>query len=229
MVEVMQVLYPPDIVLIDEPYRKLRTEGDKWLYIYNHINAGKETSDWIAMYVPDFSGRITTIAFSTVGVGTASVAEITVSLYKGEWDEGIQVFSETKPLQSPIVRFDVGNIALNDFSIVISVRLRASAGEAYWHISAPIVYYEPSEVPPELTITDVYLDKTTISEGESVTVYADVSNAASTDRTASLQVSVDGHVIDTVTITVPARSTKTFSYTITALTVGMHEICVDLV
>jgi len=226
MAEVMQVLYPPDKVLIDEPYRKMRTSTDgKWLSLYNHINAGRETSGLIEMYVGDFSGRITTIAFSTVGVGTASVAEIGVSLFKRGWKV---FFDEIKPLQSPIVTFEVGGIALNDFSILVTVRLRASADKVFWHISAPIVYYEPIEVPPELTITDVYLDKTTISEGESVTVYADVSNAASTDRAANLQVSVDGQVIDTVSVTVPARSTKTVSYTLTGLTRGTHEICVEL-
>ncbi|MEF8813604.1 MAG: CARDB domain-containing protein [Halovenus sp.] len=83
------------------------------------------------------------------------------------------------------------------------------------------------EQPASFTITGTSLNSSTITEGESVTVSADVENTGDRDGDFTADLVVDGSAVQTTTVTVAAGTTETVSFTETFDTAGDYAIDVN--
>jgi len=86
----------------------------------------------------------------------------------------------------------------------------------------------PPVEKPQLSVTDLRVDKTTITKGESVTVTATISNSGNADGTCVAELLIDGLLVTGKKITVPARSSVKVSFRVEDLRTGSHRVCVRI-
>jgi subtilisin family serine protease len=83
------------------------------------------------------------------------------------------------------------------------------------------------EQPATFGITATSLSSSTITEGESVTVSADVENTGDRDGTFTAELQEDGTTVATTDVTVAAGSTETVTFTRTYDTAGSYDLAVS--
>ena len=101
-------------------------------------------------------------------------------------------------------------------------------GHGIIDVPAAIEYLKgDSEPEPSFSVTDASLDTSTILEGESVTVSADVENSGDADGTFTAELQEDGTTVATTDVTVAAGSTETVTFTRTYDTAGSYDLAVS--
>jgi len=82
---------------------------------------------------------------------------------------------------------------------------------------------------PEISVRDVRVEPASPTTEDTVTVYATLVNTGNADGNAVVEISLNGEVLQTANIPVPAGGSQSITYEIGKLPAGAHEICVDVV
>jgi len=85
----------------------------------------------------------------------------------------------------------------------------------------------PHEIP-KFEITDMRVDKTTITEGETLDVQVWVKNTGNAGGTATVKLKVDGVEKARRGVYIPAGAQSYVSFHISGLSVGTHTICAEV-
>ena len=95
-------------------------------------------------------------------------------------------------------------------------------------VPAAIEYLKSGSDPePDFAVVGASLSESTILEGESVTVSADVENSGDADGTFTAELQEDGTTVTTTDVTVAAGSTETVTFTRTYDTAGSYDLAVS--
>ena len=81
---------------------------------------------------------------------------------------------------------------------------------------------------PSFSITDIRADKTTITEGESVTVTVTVANTGNAGGNVEVGLYVDGRFVKGQYVYISAGSSRTIEFSVSGLTAGTHTICAKI-
>ena len=83
--------------------------------------------------------------------------------------------------------------------------------------------------PAKISVSNVRAEPTEPTTLDQITVHATLVNSGEVTGSAEVQLTVDGKIVRTDSVTIGAGESKTVTYTLAPLTAGYHRICVDVV
>jgi hypothetical protein len=85
----------------------------------------------------------------------------------------------------------------------------------------------PPPPPAEFIVTSLDLSSKQVKPGEPVTVSAEVTNAGGSEGNCTLNLTINGEVEQTKTVTLAPQATKTVAFTVTREEAGSYSVSLD--
>ncbi|RLJ01882.1 MAG: hypothetical protein DRP11_03745 [Candidatus Aenigmatarchaeota archaeon] len=159
-------------------------------------------------------GESVTVSAKVTNVGEES-GSYTVTLKV----DGVAVDSETVTLDggaSTTVSFTVVKNVAGTYTVAVD----GLSGS--FTVSAA-----PPPAPAEFEVSDLSVSPSEVEPGESVTVSATVSNVGEESGSYTVELKVDGVVVDSETVTLDGGTSTSVSFTVTSEVEGSHTVAVD--
>jgi len=109
--------------------------------------------------------------------------------------------------------------------LVIIILGASVVGVVWYYVSQPGPTPPPPPLPGEFEVSDLSVSPSSVTEGASVTVSTEVTNAGETEVTGTVTLALNDVVEDTETVTLEAGETKTVTFTVTK-DVGEYEVTI---
>ncbi|WP_247730226.1 OmpL47-type beta-barrel domain-containing protein [Halovivax limisalsi] len=154
----------------------------------------------------------------TSGVGTVDVGSTPLRRSGGNWTATLQAPDTTGNHTMPITAFDRAGNAVSE-SLTVSVTEDDGGG------GGPALP-PPPDPEPALSIASVDLDAAELEVGESVAVSVTVANDGDATGERTLELALDGEVVATAAVSVPAGETVEATLSHTVDEPGEYEVAV---
>jgi endonuclease YncB( thermonuclease family) len=211
MVKEMVIGYSPNVVVLDETYRELRSDANgDYIKVRNHAFAVYGTDGCINTEVTPFTGFVTKIVLETSREGDIGFTEeVRIVVHSHEGGQWKVVFDDTVPLETPSVEIEVNAWVRNYTYIAVCPHVRAAIGEVTWYIYPPRVYYKEEE---EEVSVRVYLDPPSPKVGEPFALKAEITNNTDETKTLTVCPSDDFYGLPCQKITLSPHETRTVEW-----------------